>query len=190
MAQEIRAAEVPPLSNPERAQFDRLCADLRAADGIESVNFLIAAEDADGPRRGVIVRHKRLSAGDLCRISDLSERMTAPLGIECAKIAARRLMAGFAADRFTDPKIFVGLVVEMLEGAPAVAALAMVDPKNPKSLIRTAKFMPTLSEISAWVDEFMRALLPSAKVVSDLIKGVETFERLRKIPGFKIETGA
>ena len=186
MNQIAARTEIVPLTNPEAKEFEALSARLRAPDAFASASIRY---DEDGALRlARVVFPTTLTTADLERFKALTERQKAPVGPDIGEAVAARLMAAFPAYRHSgDPATVLEMLSSLIATAPAPACRAMTDPTDPRSLIRTAKFAPSISEVSIWIDGFMAALLPPGVVLNELQRGFETLERLKSLPGFQIE---
>lgn len=174
-----------PLTKAEITEFEALSARLNAADEMTAVTVVLGS-GPDNARRCRVVVPATMTAEDLTRLKSLSAQQLALIGHDGAEAVATRLMAAFPAYRHGDAGMMFELLTGLLETSPIPAGRAMTDPTNPKSLIRTAKFAPSLAEVSDWIDAFMHGLLPSDIKISMFLKGIKDLEELQKLPDFKV----
>lgn len=185
MSQIVAEAPNRPLTPAESVEFSGLAERLRNPAELNPLN--IVTTDADEIRRCRVVVPKTLSSDDLRRLRLLAAQQLTPMRPDDAEAVATRLLSAFPMDRYTNPAVFFELLAALLESVPVAAGRAMTDPRNPESLIRQSKFPPSLAEVSAWAENFMRKLLPSGQTISCFLAALETLDRLKALPGFQIE---
>ena len=184
MAQELTNRDDKPLSPNEQINFAR---QREALHQFRAFRFAIG--DGDDAARGEIILCA-LDAQRLPIVVDFCRRALAPMPRKVAQMVASHIAAVYPLDKFTDPGAFLEMLTATLETIPAIAGQAMVDPRNPESLVRTQKFTPSLAEVSEWCAAYMRPIQADLRQAEKFIAESQRLERLKLEPGFKmIEAG-
>jgi hypothetical protein len=182
MAQVIANSEKPAAPN-EAMRFAIQRERLHRRRGVR-----YAIGDGDGAWHGEIVLCA-LELHELRECAEAGRRAMLPMTRKEAGLVAAQVAVSYSFDRFPDPAAFIELLKRVLETMPAIAGLAMVDPRNPESLIRTQKFTPSLAEVSEWCGNFLRPIHADLRLTGNYIAAVEQLDRLKREPGFRLIDG-